>query len=78
MTDPLLRSPDDSPAVLLARIDERVETLMKQVEKIQDDLDSKFVTKTEFDPVKKLAYGAVTAALMAVGGAILGLVIKEK
>lgn len=40
-------------------------------------LDTNFVSKTEFTPVKTLVYGFVGLILIAVVGAIVGLVITK-
>jgi thiosulfate reductase cytochrome b subunit len=40
---------------------------------INDKLDQVFVTKSEFDPIKKVVYGLVAAILLAFVGAIINL-----
>ena len=45
------------------------------VKEIKDNLRSSYVSKDEFDPVKKIVYGLVGLILVAVMGAVLGLVI---
>lgn len=45
------------------------------IKDINQKLDDKFVSKTEFIPVKTLAFGFVGLVLIAVVGALVGLVI---
>ena len=45
------------------------------VKEIKDNLRSSYVSKDEFDPVKKIVYGLVGLILVAVMVAVLGLVI---
>ena len=45
------------------------------VKEIKDNLRSSYVSKDEFDPVKKIVYGLVGLILVSVMGAVLGLVI---
>lgn len=62
---------------LLIRIDERLKGLSLQVSEMKNNMDDKFVTKSEFEPIKKLSYGLISIILIAVFGAILTLVIKK-
>lgn len=41
-----------------------------------DELDKKYTTKTEFAPVKAIAYSIVGAAGLAVLGGLIALVVK--
>lgn len=43
----------ESDSALLARIDERTTNTADHVKKIRDDLDTKYVTKSELELVKK-------------------------
>lgn len=45
-------------------------------EAIKDDKNS-YVTKTEFDPIKKLVYGCVALILSGFVGAILTLIMRQ-
>ena len=45
---------------------------------IKTKLDNLYITKSEFDPVKKVVYGLVGIILIAVAGGLLSLVIKAK
>lgn len=58
-------------AVLLARIDER--TL--QMQKALDDIAKKYVTREEFEPVRKIVYAGAGIILASVFGALVTLVV---
>lgn len=47
----------------------------RDLEKLFDIVDNRFVTKDEFAPVQKLVYGLVALILIGVFGALIGLVI---
>ena len=63
--------------VELAVMANDVRRIKTDVIEIKQRLDSKYVTKEEFDPVKKLVYGIVALILTAVVGALLGMVILK-
>jgi len=63
--------------VELAVMANDVRRIKTDVIEIKQRLDSKYVTKEEFDPVKKLVYGIVALILTAVMGALLGMVILK-
>ncbi len=54
-----------------------LEYIQRDIGEIKSKLDKEYVTKTEFEPIKKLAYGMVSIFLIAIVGAIIGLVIKK-
>jgi len=69
-------------AALLARIDERTQNMVRELENVRIDLTNlrteiatKYVTKDEFKPVRMVVYGMVGALLLAVVAAIVGLVL---
>lgn len=51
--------------------------ILEQIECINKKLDEAFVTKVEFDPIKKVVYGLVGLVLVAVGGALIRLIILQ-
>jgi ABC-type phosphate transport system permease subunit len=53
-----------------------LEYLKSSVDRIDQKLSSGYVTKEEFDPVKRTVYGLITLVLVAVVGALLALVIQ--
>lgn len=66
----------ESTEVLLARIDERTKRLEDDFIDFKDKLESNFVTKEEFNPVRSIVYSFCGLILMGVIGAIIALVIK--
>lgn len=69
---------NDAFAEMLYRIDERTSTLVRDFEEFKDLVNGAFITRNEFEPVKKLVYGLVTMILTGVMGAVIGLVIKQQ
>ena len=63
-------------ATLLTRIDERTKQLVKDIVEIKEKLESHYVNREEFNPVKNLVYAGVGVILIAVVGAIVALVVK--
>lgn len=47
------------------------------VKEIKDTLKGSYVTKDEFEPVKRIVYGLVGLILVSVVGAVMGLVITR-
>ncbi len=41
-----------------------------------DHLSEKYITKEEFEPIKKIVYGLVGLCLLGVAGSVVTLVIK--
>jgi len=61
----------------LAVIKEKVETMKSGIERIESRLERSYVTKEEFDPVKKIVYGLVGLILVAVVTALIALIIRK-
>ena len=59
----------------IAVIKNEIIHIRRGVEEIKEDLKTKYVTKEEFNPVKKIVYGAVCFILVGVMGALVALVI---
>lgn len=49
--------------------------IKKDLKEIKTLLDEKYVTKVEFDPIKKLVFGVVGVILVAVATAIMGVIL---
>lgn len=54
-----------------------IEFIRQEVTEIKGRIDGHFVTREEFDPVKKVVYGMVGLILVAVAGALIALVVKK-
>jgi hypothetical protein len=73
---------------LLIRIDERVDRLIEDIRELKtsfvtqeehNDLKKEVATKVsqvDYDPVKRIVYGAVALALVSMGGSIYSLLIR--
>jgi hypothetical protein len=59
----------------LAVIANDISYIKGQIVEIKQKLEGEYVTHDEFEPVKKVVYGLVSLILVAVVGALLGLVI---
>lgn len=49
--------------------------IREDMHEIKATLKGSYVTKEEFEPIKKLVYGLVGLILVAVVGAVMGLVV---
>jgi hypothetical protein len=63
--------------VVLAVIQNDITYIKQEVDDIKKLVENKYVTKDEFDPIKKVVYGMVGLILVAVVGAVLALVISR-
>ncbi len=52
------------------------EKMSKQMNHLEEKIESKYVTQVEFEPIKKLVYGVTGAIIMAIVGAIMTLILK--
>ena len=66
---------DQSLETQIAVMAESVSTIKQDVTEIKTKLESHYVTKEEFDPIKKIVYGVVSLILVSVVGALLALVV---
>jgi hypothetical protein len=51
--------------------------IKNEVTEINRKLEADYITRQEFDPIKKVVYGMVSLILIAVVGALVGLVIMR-
>lgn len=49
----------------------------KAVDVLNEKIDHNYVTKAEFEPIRKLVYGLVGLILIAVVGAVMTLVLRK-
>ena len=54
-----------------------IKTEMSDIKSMMEKMDSKYLTRREFDPVKSIVYGLVAIILIAVAGALVALVLIE-
>lgn len=73
----------DGNGRLLARIDERTASILREVAQLRADLAlhkaearATYVTRTEFRPIRSVIYGLVGLTLTSVGGGVLALVLR--
>ncbi len=74
------KSPDTQLAVMASQMDRLQKDLSEiktDVKQIRSDNENQFVTKDEFEPIKRVVYGMVSLVLVGVIGAILALVIRK-
>jgi len=74
----------DPISVKVAVMAEQVKNIQKDVgsingkmDELANKIDNHYVTKDEFNPVKSVVYGLVATILIAVLGAIVGLVVLK-
>lgn len=61
----------------VAVIMEKMTNIESKVTSIEEKLEGHYVTKEEFDPVKRIVYGLVSLLLSAIIVALVALVIKK-
>jgi hypothetical protein len=60
----------------IALIQQDVVYIKDNIRAIKDELDGKYVTADQFDPIKRIVYGLVGAILLAVVSAIAALLVR--
>jgi len=60
----------------IALIEERMQQCKKDIEEIGVKVEIKLVTRTEFEPIRKIVYGLVGIALTALLVALITTVMK--
>ena len=66
-----------SEATEIVAIKKDIAYLVKKVDKIDASLEAKYITKLEFDPIKKLVYGTVSVILVGVMTALVRLILIQ-
>lgn len=61
--------------ITIALIAQKVDYIQSDVAQIKASLTSNYVTREEFDPIKKIVYGLITLVLAGLVGAFLRLVL---
>jgi ABC-type phosphate transport system permease subunit len=62
--------------IKLAVIQNDLSYIKEKMNAIDNKVSSGYVTKEEFDPIKKIVYGVVSLILVAVIGALVALVVN--
>lgn len=66
---------DDNDRVQLAVIQNDLTYIKEKMNAIDTKVSNNYVTKEEFEPIKKIVYGVVSLILVAVVGALVALVV---
>lgn len=61
--------------VSAAEVKKDIEYIKKEIIEIKQLVSEHYVTKVEFDPIKKIVYGIAGMVLVTVFGALLALII---
>lgn len=61
----------------LAVLDAKLDYISKKVDTIESNQHSNYVSKEEFEPIKKLVYGVVTLVGTVVIGGLLSLIVRR-
>ncbi|MBU1235091.1 MAG: hypothetical protein KKC77_19560 [Proteobacteria bacterium] len=67
------RSSDTKLALLL----QETEHIKQTVDKLENLISNHYITRNEFEPVKKIVYGMVCVILTAVIVSLIALVVKQ-
>lgn len=70
-------STNERDDVTLAVIQNDLGYLKEKINSIDDKVSSGYVSKEEFEPIKKIVYGVVSLILIAVVGALVALVVSS-
>lgn len=62
----------------LAVIQSDINYIKRDLTEVKDKLEADYVTRSEFEPVKKIVFGLVTMVLAGVTGALITLVLRNK
>jgi chaperonin cofactor prefoldin len=68
---------DMTDDVKLAVIQNDMQYLKEKLDRVDTKLSSSYITKEEFEPIKRIVYGMVGLILVAVVGAMVSLVLKQ-
>lgn len=64
-------------AVRVAELGRDMSYVREKLDTIDDKVSKNYVTKEEFDPIKRLVYGTVALVLTVVGLALLALIVTK-
>ena len=69
---------DQSDETKLAVIQTDLTYIKEKLNAVDNKVSSHYVSKEEFEPIKKIVYGLVSLILIAVVGALVALVVGAK
>lgn len=73
-----MTSEERSSEVQRALLSEAVERHGKEIDSLREMVETRYVTKDQFEPVRMVAYGAVSILLGSLLIAIIGLVVTKQ
>lgn len=68
----------ESQETKIALIAKDINYMKEKLDEVDGKLNSHYVTKEEFEPIKKVVYGLVSIILVAVVGAVVSLVVTSR
>lgn len=66
---------DQENSITLALLKKDIEYIRKSVDHIESTIKLDYVTRSEFEPTKRIVYGLIGLILTAVVGGLMGLII---
>lgn len=61
----------------MAEVKADIKYLVKEVDKIQVQLEKDYVTQDQLEPIKKIVYGLVGTMLIAVVTALMAIILRK-
>ena len=58
-------------------LDTKISSIQDDVKEIKEKLERDYVTRQEFEPIKKVVYGMVAIVLTSVVGALVALILRK-
>jgi hypothetical protein len=68
---------DTSDEVKLAVIQTDINYIKDKLNSVDQKVSTHYITREEFEPIKKIVYGLVGLILVAVVGAVVSLVVRS-
>jgi tetrahydromethanopterin S-methyltransferase subunit G len=68
--------PNQSDETRMAILQNDIGYIKKQLDSIDNKVSNHYVSKEEFEPIKKIVYGLVGLILVGVVGAMVSLVVR--
>ncbi len=67
---------DYNDSTKIAVVEQDIKYIKEKINAVDEKISKHYVTKEEFDPIKNIVYGVVSLILIAVVGALIGLIIQ--